>query len=129
MAGYVGRGLDHTADDLVSDHRRIDRTRPVAANGMEIGMASSAIEDLDRDVIRPQLLSIEVKRRERGAGRFRRVTDGSHCLMSLLRDVRGLECIEEFDTLTRSFTSWSYQSTEKIELEKQYTQHRAVLTK
>jgi hypothetical protein len=58
----------HMADDLVTGHDGIDRVVPVVVHLMGIGMADTAIGDIDGDVIVTQGPTLETKRREGGVG-------------------------------------------------------------
>jgi hypothetical protein len=60
------------ANDLVPWYARIDRpvgidqAIPIPASGVQIGVADSAIEDLDADIVGTKITAFEGERRERG---------------------------------------------------------------
>ena len=56
---------DHTADDLVTGNRRIEGVLPFVAGGVQVGMAHAAEQDLDPDVFRPGIATLDFVGSER----------------------------------------------------------------
>ena len=54
--------LDHAADDLMARNHGIKRIAPVIARLMEVGMADAAIKDVDLDVMRAGIATLETER-------------------------------------------------------------------
>jgi hypothetical protein len=71
LADRAPNGGDAT-NDLVSWYARIDRpvgidqAIPIPASGVQIGVADSAIEDLDADIVGTKIAALEGERSERG---------------------------------------------------------------
>jgi hypothetical protein len=71
LADRAPNGGDAT-NDLVSWYARIDRpvgidqAIPIPASGVQIGVANSAIKDLDADIVGTKITAFEGERRERG---------------------------------------------------------------
>src|SRR5206468_10227607 len=46
-------------DDLVPHHQRVLRRAPLAAHGVQVGVADAAVLNVDRHVVRPRLTALE----------------------------------------------------------------------
>jgi hypothetical protein len=57
--GHRGAGAGHHADDLMTGDHRIDAHAPIVVRHMQVGMANSAVSDLDRDVFGPKPASLD----------------------------------------------------------------------
>ena len=58
-AGHRIADGEDAPDDLVTGDARILRAWPLAADGVQVGMADAAIEDLDGDVLRTGVAAVE----------------------------------------------------------------------
>ena len=62
---YLIADGDHTADDLVTGNRRIEGVLPFVAGGVQVGMAHAAEQDLDPDIVRPGIATLDFVGSER----------------------------------------------------------------
>lgn len=68
-----GHGIadrSHAPDNLMAGNARIQRALPLAARGVEVGVADAAIEDVDRNIVGLRVAALERIGRERGLGRL-----------------------------------------------------------
>ena len=55
VLGYVRSDLDHGAGDFVTDDLRVGDGTPVAADGVDVGVADAGVGDLDQDISRSDI--------------------------------------------------------------------------
>ena len=65
VPGHLGADLGHPADDLVADDQRIRDLAPLAAHGVNVGVADSRVADLDENVARPEVAPLDRGTHER----------------------------------------------------------------
>ena len=79
VLGDRGADLADVADDLVADDLGVGDLAPVAADGVDVGVADAGVGDVDEDVVRSQVTALDGGRDERLGGRGSRVgVDGEH---------------------------------------------------
>ena len=57
--GDVGTDLGDAADDLVAGHHGVIHRAPLAADGVDVGVADSGVLDLDADVVGAQVAALD----------------------------------------------------------------------
>ena len=62
------------ADDLVAGHQRIEAHPPLVADGVQVGVADAAKQDVDLHIRRAGVAALEGERLERSPGLHRRTT-------------------------------------------------------
>src|SRR6185312_11383677 len=60
-AGDLATDCADVADDLVARHAGIQRAAPFGAHGMQVGMADTAIGDLDLHILRAGRAALDVE--------------------------------------------------------------------
>ena len=55
VLGYVRSDLDHGAGDFVTEDLGVGDGTPVAADGVDVGVADSGVGDLDQDISRSDI--------------------------------------------------------------------------
>ncbi|PAV70940.1 hypothetical protein WR25_02188 [Diploscapter pachys] len=86
---HVAADRGDATDDLVAGDAGVERPVPLAARGMEIGMADAAIEDVDRDVLGTGIAAFEVEGRERRVGSLGGIALGGGGHRKFLKETNG----------------------------------------
>jgi len=55
VLGHVGSDLDDGAGDLVTNDLGVGDGTPIAADGVDVGVADAGVGDLDQDVFRSDI--------------------------------------------------------------------------
>ena len=63
-AGHLATNRRHTPDDFMTRDAGIERIRPFVARLVQIRMAYPAVENLDDDILRTRIATLEIKRRQ-----------------------------------------------------------------
>ena len=60
-AGDILADAAHAADDLVARHDGVGGAAPVVAGGVQVTVADAGVEDVDDDIVRPGIASLEAE--------------------------------------------------------------------
>ena len=60
-AGDILADAAYAADDLVARHDRVGGAAPVVAGGVQVAVADAGVEDVDDDIVRPGIASLEAE--------------------------------------------------------------------
>ena len=60
-AGDILADAAHAADDLVARHDGVGGAAPVVAGGVQVAVADTGVEDVDDDIVRPGIASLEAE--------------------------------------------------------------------
>ena len=60
-AGDILADAAHAADDLVARHDGVGGAAPVVAGGVQVAVADAGVEDVDDDIVRPGIASLEAE--------------------------------------------------------------------
>jgi len=87
----LGADLDDLADDLVADGEGVGDFTPLAAHGVDVGVADTGVADGDQDVLRADVASLDGGPNERfGGGRGGVGVDGEQGFSSVGRHRQAL---------------------------------------
>ncbi|MNG12224.1 hypothetical protein D3C84_958230 [compost metagenome] len=86
----IGAHGGDLADDLVTRHQRVDGNAPFIAGLMDIGVAHTTVENLDRHIVRAQGAALEGHGGEGGGSGLGGVTDS--CVHNCLCKAINSEC-------------------------------------
>lgn len=79
VLGDLGADLGDAADDLVADDLRVGDGAPLAADGVDVGVADARVGDVDGDVLRADVAALDGGLGDGiGGGRGRVGVDGAH---------------------------------------------------
>ena len=74
--------FQYLTDDFMAWHQWVILRPPITIDGMQIGMADTAVEDFDGHVVVAQSTTLKVIRLHMGIGRMGGITYGFHSLSS-----------------------------------------------
>src|SRR5436305_827110 len=61
--GDLRSDAGYAADDFMARHHRVNTVAPVIASLMQIGVADTAVQNVDHDIVRTRLAALKKKRR------------------------------------------------------------------